>query len=615
MEIPSFRYKTLPIRTDRESKYMTVLNEILIKPDWWIKLKDEAIVTKWKDEVRGGITALLADEGNASEGEAEENVRAEAGVAAGGEVGALTADESAVDEGDDSQWEDVNERKLVEHVTDKEFVNQVVDFLFQELHYLAANCLISHKNGGLITPTSSHGVFISDSVVPIETVSRLTKSADAVEADSLEKNKWHEGSDGKVLDLIHPSDYCLVYGRSLQRDNISQPFGYKPFKYAGPKYGDVSEKFQWLPSEFKVKDDGSVEIRSYINNLNCRQHPELQESIRSVFEIMVPMFELALGSLETKPDRRIEASMDNNDYQQDQWEWQIDEFLRHKYGKDVNLRNGRLRDEARSSDEFDEFQDDLWERMADRPVNVPGLPKTFQAPTDSEVHRFNLAGRNLQVIVKMASIHLTPEKPSFTGGSWHLEGMENEAIAATGILYYAMDNITSSRLTFRSVYEADEGGAFSYEQSDFAGLEKVFNIENEISNNAQVCGQIEARENRCVVFPNYLHHKVEDFELQDKTHPGHRKILAFFVVHPDFEVTSTADVGMQQVDWAAEELSGICGFGSKLPIEIVRQIALATGAVLTEREAIEVAHQVMEERKNTPEDAYANIQQIYLCEH
>lgn len=32
----------------------------------------------------------------------------------------------------------------------------------------------------------------------------------------------------------------------------------------------------------------------------------------------------------------------------------------------------------------------------------------------------------LQIIVKLANIHLTPEKPKYEGGSWHVEGQLNE---------------------------------------------------------------------------------------------------------------------------------------------------------------------------------------------
>jgi hypothetical protein len=30
--------------------------------------------------------------------------------------------------------------------------------------------------------------------------------------------------------------------------------------------------------------------------------------------------------------------------------------------------------------------------------------------------------RGLQIIIKLANIHLTPEKPGFAGGAWHVEG-------------------------------------------------------------------------------------------------------------------------------------------------------------------------------------------------
>ena len=34
----------------------------------------------------------------------------------------------------------------------------------------------------------------------------------------------------------------------------------------------------------------------------------------------------------------------------------------------------------------------------------------------------------LQIIVKLANIHLTPEKPTYEGGTWHVEGQANESM-------------------------------------------------------------------------------------------------------------------------------------------------------------------------------------------
>ncbi|KAG5635662.1 hypothetical protein H0H81_010498 [Sphagnurus paluster] len=66
----------------------------------------------------------------------------------------------------------------------------------------------------------------------------------------------------------------------------------------------------------------------------------------------------------------------------------------------------------------------------------------------------------VQVIVKLANIHLTPEKPTYEGGAWHVEGkrvsslsfvlsralshvlkMQNEHICASAVYYYDSENI------------------------------------------------------------------------------------------------------------------------------------------------------------------------------
>jgi hypothetical protein len=60
----------------------------------------------------------------------------------------------------------------------------------------------------------------------------------------------------------------------------------------------------------------------------------------------------------------------------------------------------------------------------------------------------SLRGRTLKVIVKLANIVLTPEKPDYDGGAWHVEDMGNESIVATAIYYYSQANVTQSTLAF-----------------------------------------------------------------------------------------------------------------------------------------------------------------------
>lgn len=61
----------------------------------------------------------------------------------------------------------------------------------------------------------------------------------------------------------------------------------------------------------------------------------------------------------------------------------------------------------------------------------------------------DFADQGLQIIVKLANIHLIPEQPEYEGGTWHVEGQLNEHICASAIYYYDSDNITTSQLAFR----------------------------------------------------------------------------------------------------------------------------------------------------------------------
>src|SRR3954468_1283552 len=79
----------------------------------------------------------------------------------------------------------------------------------------------------------------------------------------------------------------------------------------------------------------------------------------------------------------------------------------------------------------------------------------------------------LQVIVKLASIKLTPDKPGYRGGNWHIEGMMNEHITATAIYYYDVQNTTESRIRFRQEAWLDDM-QFNYEQDDHGPLSEIF---------------------------------------------------------------------------------------------------------------------------------------------
>lgn len=225
-------------------------------------------------------------------------------------------------------------------------------------------------------------------------------------------------------------------------------------------------------------------------------------------------------------------------------------------------------DEDEDEDEDDEESDDHEESDSEgnryygtrreihwKKIRVPVQPTApaFQVwdygvkPGDSLRDQF----KDLQIIVKMASIELTSENPSFPVGGWHVEGQMNERIIGTALYYLDSDNITSSCLDFRmqtSSYQDDLQDRVG--QDSYSWLEMVYGTH---LRSGSVClqnyGSIETKEGRFLAFPNTFHHRVSPFELKDKTKPGYRRFIALWLVDPLNRIISTANVPPQQQNW------------------------------------------------------------------
>lgn len=385
-----------------------------------------------------------------------------------------------------------------------------VRYVLDELAHYAA--LRDERTG--IEVSGVDGVWHSDALVEDELRSRLRAAVRVLEEVPEAELDWHPGSDGQVLDLVHPSLFCLVREASGGPERAWQ----NPTNHYS-KY-EFSERFQWLPTDVDVDDEGEVAFRSYVNNLHPENHRELASVLPELFARFRPLLENVLTDLRTPRPPRIDV---------DPYGWYDDEPQRPDRSdyEDDQAYNEACRLQERALD-------DWWENR--RPV-VPDAP-AFSAPEPPE--RIDLRGRRLQVIVKLATIHLTPDKPEYAGGSWHVEGMLNERIVSTGIYYWDNENITESRLSFRAALDDPE-----YEQSDDNGVREVYGLENEDALN-QMLGSVSTPEGRCLAFPNILQHRVSPFRLADPTRPGHRKILAFFLVDPARTIVSTSDVPPQQ---------------------------------------------------------------------
>ncbi|MFH8574830.1 DUF4246 domain-containing protein [Streptomyces zaomyceticus] len=361
------------------------------------------------------------------------------------------------------------------------------------------------------------GVWHSDALVDDKLGSRLREAVQVLEQVPEAEQDWHPGSDRQVLDLVHPSLFCLVREVSGAPERAWQNPTDRYSTY------EFSERFQWLPTDVSLGEDGDATFHSYVNNVHPETHHELASVLPDLFARMRPLFENVLTDLRHPRPLRIEA---------DPYGWYDSE---PEYPDESSFSDSEARAEAVRAWEL--AQDDWWENR--RPV-VPDAPD-FARPESPDVSdRVDLRGRRLQVIVKLATIRLTPDKPEYAGGSWHVEGMVNERIVSTGIYYWDSENITESRLSFRAALDDPR-----YEQNDDNGLREVYGLEDEDALN-QVLGSASTPAGRCLAFPNILQHRVGSFRLTDATRPGYRKILAFFLVDPSEKIVSTSDVPPQQ---------------------------------------------------------------------
>ncbi|KAF8202926.1 hypothetical protein BJ912DRAFT_1018769 [Pholiota molesta] len=441
----------LPLTTVREFVMLQFMNTITDKPDWYIKVNNPEIAGKWKEE------ALASDHED------------------------LTA--------------------------------KVVDYCLDELRYKST--LIPAPPAQLPPVVVYNGdVVKSDTALSPEFKEELQQAIKTFETKIPEKLRdWHPGSDGKVWDLVHPSLFPLVYGRTRDcidkcgQGTVTKIPPERESVEIGQDYGGgkapYSRKFQWLPCEVDISGN-ETRITSYINNLHPQQEKPLYHLMEKLIDASIPLWDLTLAPLKsTDFTHQLRIKYDVVDYKEDTEEGQKAPFA--------------------------------------------PLPSPPQFSLREEYGK-----RGLQVIVKLANIELTPEKPQYDGGSWHIEGQLNEHIVATALYYYSNSNITPSNLSFRQWFSGEDTIGINYEQDRTAWLNPIYGCEQE-GPSVQDVGGVDTREGRLLTFPNILQHCVGPFKLADPTKPGHRKIVALFLIDPHIKIISTAHVPCQQQEWCLRE--------------------------------------------------------------
>ncbi|KAI9753168.1 MAG: hypothetical protein M1835_001022 [Candelina submexicana] len=523
---------------------------------------------------------------------------------------------------------------------------QMVDYCIAELKLKAK---VFEATGGISVIDGD--VCKSDSLVSGDLRAALETACEPlVNIPDIQKD-WHPGSDNKVLDLVHPSLFPLVYGRSkiLRKSTVSIN---KCISRSGDgevvpvppkdetdnyieKFRELdipnawSSKYQWLPCdvEFGLEGEDDVKLTSYINNLHPTDFRDLYQIIGRILARAIALWNLSLTGLRMTPDLKPRIQYDK---------------VHYTYDESRRPVRGDEEKEEDFKDRVRDFNDD--EKIYTQPepgtfMKIPQLseegqsawsnPATRTFEESTLVHPKNYAVNlqrdfrqsGLQVIVKLATIHLNPSSPTYDGGSWHVEGQLNEHICATAIYYYSSHNITTSKLSFRK--RGDTDTRVSYDQYDYKWLEAIFGLRDENSEGGgstgtQKLGDVETKQGRLITFPNIYQHRVDPFRLQDETKPGHRKILAFFLVDPNIRIISTANVPCQRRDWWGRELREN-GALDRLPTELQEQVVdMVDDFPISMEEAKEMRLELMEGRKAFLEEhdkEFDGDENFFLCEH
>ena len=237
----------------------------------------------------------------------------------------------------------------------------------------------------------------------------------------------------KVLpcDETVPLDSCLDYicrGGIIPKQKLSDVVHKRPKHGQGDMSDYWSTNFQWLPCQVVFDDAQGVRITSYINNLHPRVYVKLYSTIEQVIVKCIPLWDKVLSLMNTNRQPRIP----------------VDEGVEYHIPE--------MPDDYRSETDEDRYARlEHWERASR--ILIPPEPSEYSIGEPSSINKVDLrkkfSQQGLQVIIKLANIELTPERPEYEGGSWHVEGQMNEHICASALYYYESENITGSSLAFR----------------------------------------------------------------------------------------------------------------------------------------------------------------------
>jgi predicted RNase H-like HicB family nuclease len=297
----------------RELAMMDVMEKITDKQDWHTKVFDANIVSKWQKEA-----LAVPDEELyrlATAGKTSWHVEID-----GVEQLVLEDDRSV---GLDQMPKGILNEQAFDSVSTYisiSWLSRPLTYILQCVQELRSKAKYFEQTGIVPTLEACASVAKSDTVVTKELREALRVAFDKLRADQETSPDWHPNSGDMVQDLVHPSMYPLVYGRTrvLQEECVGVDDAIRMWAGKGtivpkedpeqmanlpgslfrsvhipPEYW--SRNYQWLPANIAFQEDGSVRFTSYINNLHPNRFPGVYRTIEKLIETSLPLWDQCLA--------------------------------------------------------------------------------------------------------------------------------------------------------------------------------------------------------------------------------------------------------------------------------------------------------------------------------
>ncbi len=295
-----------------------------------------------------------------------------------------------------------------------------------------------------------------------------------------------------------------------------------------------SRRFQFLPFEvrFDNKGEGGSRITSYINGVHPRHHQSFYNTLEKFIDAVIPMLNRSLIQLKAP------------DYE------------------NIRLHVAVMGREPLIQKDVDDFRPPE-QRATKTWIDSQGRWRGFIF-VDLKKEFWNIG---LQMVLNIQEITLTPQKTSYEGEEWQVQGQRNERICATAVYVYSALNTTPAQISFRRRVHVEEALIAKDYIQEPPWAPEIYGARHG-DPAIQHIGDIHLREGRLVTYPNIFQTRLMPFELVDKSKPGHLKLLILHLIDPQRRMMSTSMVPPQQRDWWAEEVRRTNATLWRLPREI-----------------------------------------------